>query len=209
MIEPYPLCWPDGYDRAVERYQSNFKMTANKARKHLLDEVYRLSGDDAPILSSNVPLRKKDGQMFADVANDELYDPGVAIYFKYNKQQVVFCCDEWLTPAENLRALGSSIEALRSLERWKCSGIMKRALKGFKALPPAQPGNQVQKTQVPVVGSEWWEILGVSKNTDRAVLDAAYKILVKKYHPDNQDTGNRSKFEQVQNAYEHAKKAIQ
>lgn len=120
MIEAFPLHWPVGYPRASVRTRSSFKVTADKARKELLREIERLSGDDEPIISSNVPLRR-DGGMYADVAGDDIKDPGVSIYFKYLGNQVSLACDNWLSPAENIRALSLTISSLRGLDRWKCS----------------------------------------------------------------------------------------
>ena len=42
----------------------------------------------------------------------------------------------------------------------------------------------------------YYELLEVDKNASKEVIDKAYKILVKKYHPDLQDESSKLKCEQ-------------
>lgn len=208
MPNAFPLEWPAGFDRSPKRETSAFKLSADKSRVHLLKEILALCGDRNPVISSNVPLRKKDGQMYAEVADDKLDDPGVAVYFMFNKKQVVLCCDAWLTPGENLRALGLTVEAMRGTDRWKASGILKRAFSGLKALPApsAAPGVQTTTSTTTGTGNEWWQILGVSPAAEPEIVKSAYRLLSKKYHPDSSGTADRDKLHQVQQAFEQAKK---
>lgn len=46
-----------------------------------------------------------------------------------------------------------------------------------------------------------YEILGVRENASEAVIEAAYRQLAKKYHPDSEE-GDREMFEKVRSAYE-------
>lgn len=52
----------------------------------------------------------------------------------------------------------------------------------------------------------YYELLEVDKNASKEVIDKAYKILVKKYHPDLQDESSKLKCEQkikeINEAYE-------
>lgn len=191
MYEAFPLQWPAGYDRAPKRQSSLFKTTPDKARKHLVKEIEALSGDKNPVISSNVPLRK-DGQMYADMASDQLKDPGVAIYFMYKDNQVTLACDNWLTPAENIRALGCTVEAMRGMDRWKCSDIIGRAFTGFTALPESSTGTDI------------WDILGLNvKPATKEEVTADYKEKVKIHHPDVPG-GNHERFVILQTAYKQA-----
>lgn len=46
----------------------------------------------------------------------------------------------------------------------------------------------------------------VSKNSDIEVIKSAYRDLIKKYHPDNPDSGNEQQFLKIQEAYAKALK---
>ncbi len=195
VYEAFPLQWPLGYERSENRLSSSFKITADKARKDLLNEVLLLSKDKNPVISSNVPLRKRDGQMYADVANDELEDPGVAIYFVMNGESRVLACDAWLTPAENIRALGLTINAMRGMDRWKCSEILKRTFSGFPSLP-----------EITTAETDIWLILGLNVKPENVEkVKEAYRSRLAIVHPDKPG-GSDAAFIQLQDAYNKALK---
>jgi curved DNA-binding protein CbpA len=47
-----------------------------------------------------------------------------------------------------------------------------------------------------------YEILQLSPNATADTIERVYRILAKRYHPDNQDSGDMSQFAEVQTAYE-------
>lgn len=47
-----------------------------------------------------------------------------------------------------------------------------------------------------------YQTLGILKNANLDEIKVAYRSLAKKYHPDNLQTGNREKFEKIQQAFE-------
>ena len=49
--------------------------------------------------------------------------------------------------------------------------------------------------------TDYYNTLGVDKNSDQAAIKAAYRQLAKKYHPDR-STGDEEKFKEVQHAYD-------
>lgn len=49
--------------------------------------------------------------------------------------------------------------------------------------------------------SDYYEALQVSPNADFETLERVYRLLAKRYHPDNQTTGNDGKFRTVMDAY--------
>jgi hypothetical protein len=48
---------------------------------------------------------------------------------------------------------------------------------------------------------DYYETLQLSPNADTDTIDRVYRILVRRYHPDNQDTGDAEKFNQVVHAH--------
>ena len=48
---------------------------------------------------------------------------------------------------------------------------------------------------------DYYEILQLSPNADEETISRVFRILVKRYHPDNGDTGNTKKFNEVMDAY--------
>jgi curved DNA-binding protein CbpA len=48
---------------------------------------------------------------------------------------------------------------------------------------------------------DYYELLQLSPNADDETISRVYRILVRRYHPDNQETGNPEKFTQIVKAY--------
>lgn len=166
----YPLAWPFGYPRAKSRRSSQFKVTFDKALSELADEIDRLGGTD-PILSTNIALRL-DGQLRRD--RIEPSDPGVAVYFTHKGKQKAFACDTYYTVRDNIRAIGKTIEALRSIERNGASHLLERALSAFDMLTAP--------------GKSWWDVLECRPDATRTVIEANFRRLARDRHPDNGGT---------------------
>jgi curved DNA-binding protein CbpA len=49
---------------------------------------------------------------------------------------------------------------------------------------------------------DFYEVLQLSPNASTETVERVYRMLAKRYHPDNQDTGDAARFAEVQNAYE-------
>lgn len=188
MKEAYPLCWPSGYQRTLQRINSRFKSSMDAAQRFLRMEIKRLDGDGL-IVSTNLRIRN-DGGLYADDLKKKIDDPGVAIYFKRKKKDISLCCDQYATVWENIYALGKGIEAMRGLERWGVSDFLDRAFTGFAALPES------------IAMSYWWMVLGIDRNADKETITNAWRQLVKLHHPDR--GGDATKFQEIQKAYEEA-----
>ncbi|MCB9359391.1 molecular chaperone DnaJ [Candidatus Woesearchaeota archaeon] len=50
------------------------------------------------------------------------------------------------------------------------------------------------------MSEDYYDLLGVSKNSTREEIKKAYKKLAKKYHPDNQETGDAERFKKINEA---------
>ena len=48
---------------------------------------------------------------------------------------------------------------------------------------------------------DYYETLQLSPHADAETIDRVFRILVKRYHPDNRDTGNSEKFSEVMEAH--------
>jgi hypothetical protein len=171
MTIAYPLQWPDGWPRAkaVDRKPARFQTTWAKTLDKLGKEV-RLLGGSPPIISSNVNLRR-DGFPYADMAQDRIPDPGVAVYFTMRNKPRVMARDAHPTMHENLHSLALTIEAMRAIERHGGSLMMERAFEGFASLPA--PGS-----------ASCWDILQVKPYASREEIEANYRRLARERHPD-------------------------
>src|SRR5438876_10322227 len=48
---------------------------------------------------------------------------------------------------------------------------------------------------------DYYEILQLNPNAEEETISRVFRILVKRYHPDNRDRGNTKKFNEVMDAY--------
>lgn len=189
-MDKFPLQWPTGYARTKNRKKSAFKTSGNNAQEGLAHEV-KLMGAHSLIVSTNIHVRN-DGMIYSDGLDRKIDDSGVAIYFKYKKQDIVMCCDQYLTVGENIHALAKSIEAIRGMERWGVSDFIERAFTGFTALPEGRIYN------LPAIKA-WYEILEIRENSSSDEIKNAYHQKSKTYHPDM--GGSAELFNQLTIAY--------
>lgn len=186
MIEAFPLQWPLGFPRTKHQQPARFDTSFAGARDAIVDEIKRFGGRNV-VISTDIPLRN-DGLPYASYKIPK--DCGVAVYFDFEKESVVFACDKWNRVEDNMQAIRKTIEAMRGLDRWGVSDMLKRAFTGFKALPE-QPA-----------GRKWWEVLGVEKDASPESIKTAYRVLLHHTHPDKGGTAER--FLEVQKAYREA-----
>ncbi len=188
----YPLCWPAGWPRtsANLRRESRFlRASSFAARAHSMDESRtELSNELARmgakkiVLSTNIQLRI-DGAPYSGRIRPS--DPGAAIYFELKGKPVSLACDKWLRVEDNVWAIAKHIEALRGQERWGV-GSIEQAFRGYMALPAIGESS----------ASDWWKTLGVPVNASADQVRKAYRILVKKHHPDR--NGDAEMFHRIQ-----------
>jgi DnaJ domain len=188
-ISRYPLAWPAGWPRTLKGRQrtGRFEVTLAKATKELCESIARMGGR-YPVISTNIAIRR-DGLPYSNQREPD--DRGVAVYFELGGKQRVFACDTFTTVAANVRAIGLTIEALRSIERYGASAMLERALSAFEALPPPL---------------DPWQILGIPRNADEAIIKVAHAALAKKHHPDN--GGSTARMAEINNARDMALEAL-
>lgn len=169
--QAYPLQWPDTMPRTPRREKSKFRSTLNAALKNVkcsLEGFGRDSGKPVTqiVLSSNCTLGvERPG------------DPGVAAWFLWDGDSRCIAVDRYLLPEENLQAIHHVIEARRVELRHGTLHLVRATMQGFKALPPP-PGEPAKKP--------WWDVLGLkaADRHSRDAIDAVYRELAKKMHPD-------------------------
>jgi hypothetical protein len=191
LLEAYPLTWPERQPRtpAHTRHHAAFKFELGRARDELLHELKLLRAKDI-VISSNVPTRR-DGLPYADAR--EPADPGVAVYFERKKTPFVLACDTYNRVKYNLRAVGVTIAALRSIERHGSTSMLEQAFTGFAALPPA---GRVEP---------WWEVLGVTADANEVTVRDAFRELARVHHPDV--GGDSARMARITEAFATAQKA--
>lgn len=190
----YPLCWPLGQPRTphFSRERGTFKGSPAMVREEMIAEIDRLLGvargytsRASIIISSNLPLRN-DGMPRAGSA--EPTDPGIAVYFDRKGKQVCFACDKYDRTWKNMRAITKTIEAMRGIERWGSKEMMDRAFTGFEALPAPGEGS----------GANAWKVLGIEPGSGTTAIEAAFRALAKKCHPDT--GGSAESWHRLQDA---------
>ncbi len=187
-VERYPLTWPTGQRRTPSRRDADFKVDFGRARDECLHSL-QLLGARSVILSTSVALRQ-DGLPYANMP--EPADPGVAVYFDRaipspteakpwatTLRPFVIACDTYRKVRWNLRAIGATVEALRSIQRHGASSMLEQAFTGFAALPAA--GHV----------APWWEVLGVSEDATAEQVRAAHRELAMLHHPDRGGDASR------------------
>ncbi|MGH8748803.1 MAG: J domain-containing protein [Burkholderiales bacterium] len=195
----FPLYWPLQYARTAPhaRRAARFLVDFVSARTDLLRELNLLGARDV-VLSSNVPIRR-DG--LPAVPDREPDDPGIAVYFTRrrgsngDRAPFVIACDQFTRVRWNLRAVGATLEALRSIERHGTTSMLEQAFSGFAQLPAAG------------AGKPWREVLGVPPGPFSAdTVRARLRELAREHHPDV--GGSSDRMVEITAAYEAAMREL-
>lgn len=193
MISAYPLQWPAHWPRTQHPLFSQFQTSLSEASTNLFRQL-ELMGATNIVINSNMQLRP-DGRPYA--RQQTIDDTGVAVYFTLNGEQQCIPCDKWMKLEENVQAIRKTVEALRGLERWGAKEMVNAAFRGFKALPE-------NVIVTPYTVRPWHEVLEVLPTASFDVIQAAYKRLLLRHHPDQ--GGDVVKFQELKQAYDQARK---
>jgi len=201
MPDAFPLQWPEGWKRTalLQRRRAPYKVTPDQAQREMIRSLTLLGADRRTIIvSSNVPVRQ-DGLPYANTRKPT--DVGVAVYWNTKAfGERVVACDKWDQVHANIRAIGLALEGMRAIERAGATQILERAFTAFGALPPAEA--------VPVT-RPWWEVFGLTQDVvgvlSLPMVEAKYRELAKKLHPDTFGTGSQEAFVELGVALEQAK----
>lgn len=182
-ISAYPLAWPATFPRAKYREDGRFKTALPNAIKNVQGSLRNFASDsgkklDGLVISSNVTL-----------GVDAPADPGVSVWFVWDGMQVCIPVDRYRTVASNLQAIHHIIEARRVELRHGTLALVRATFHGFMALPaPA--------------GREWWDVLGVPRNSSADEARAAFRRLASEHHPDK--GGDPARMAEINEAYRRA-----
>jgi len=188
-VTAYPLTWPAGWKRTTPytRKRARFgKQQGFSGRKQITvavatSEVYeqlRIMGfrDWNSILSTNLILRL-DG--YPRSGQSEPTDPGASIWWRKDDDQQfkVLAIDQYDRVADNIYAIGKTLEAMRGIERWGGGEILERTFTGFTALPSPE-----------MAGVGHYSVIGVEPGASAADKMSAYRRALSSAHPDKGGT---------------------
>lgn len=189
-----PLCWPQGWKRSISKESSRFgkwnkPVSIAKATDFVLEELRRMGIPDYNVIISTDLKLRNDGLPYSSQRDPN--DKGCSVWWKDGSKQMVLALDKYDRIADNLYAIGKTVEAMRGIERWGSGEILERTFTGFQALP--DPSNAT------VEG--WRQILDYYGN-DIKEANSAYKVARKKAHPDH--GGSSDQFYKVNEAWAKA-----
>jgi hypothetical protein len=181
-ITAYPLSWPPHFPRTKRRAPSRFNTPLTTALGNVQTSLMKFARDsqmliDQIVISSNVSL-----------GNDYPKDPGVAIWFRWDGQQVAIPVDKYSTVEANLQSIYHIIEARRIELRHGTLAIVRATFQGFMlAAPSSKP---------------WWEILEVHERASIEEIRSAYRKKAAINHPDR--GGDDTVMAQINEAWKQA-----
>lgn len=189
MSSEYPLQWPDNMPRTARPGPDKFSTSLSGSLANVKKSLALFATDSEHkveniVISSNVTLGSQRPK-----------DSGVAVYFSWNGLSTCIPVDRYAKVEANLQAIHHCIEAERVKLRHGGINLVQAAFRGYAALeaPDAETSR------------EWFKVLGVARNELRVNVEKEYKRLRGRFHTDNQETGNRAKYDEVQQAWQEYK----
>jgi len=212
---PYPLAWPEGWKRTLERNRKFSRFDGShfvRARDDIMKHLRLMNAVDG-VITSDLPV-KSNGMPYA---TGRAEDPGIAVWWIQPKigspgSERVIACDVYRTPGENLRAIELTLGAMRGIDRWGASDLVERAFSGFTALPPGS--GETINAQPVEVAIDWREYFDISASLETAtdwddlltIVRGRHKRRALVEHPDH--GGTREAFDKLNRALELAEAEI-
>lgn len=190
-VAPYPLFWPSGQKRTLNLARVN---NSNWGRPTWTQAVADLKAEleRSRIIDYQLSTGRQPGTGRED-------DPGAALWFMEHDgttwKLARLASDRYKTVPLNVKALAMTLTRLRQVADYGVysakdarQGAIYAALPSPDAPPP-----------------DWWLVLRISPDSPREIIDAAYKALARRAHPDC--GGSAAAFQELTDAYERAKEA--
>jgi hypothetical protein len=158
----------NGLSKRVRSYDRKTDLTVRDATKRLLEELERMGMErEDVVISTNIELRV-DGLPKSNRRAPD--DPGVAIYWRVDKNTRCMAIDRYDRVEDNLAAVAATLDAMRAIDRHGGATILDRAFMGFAALPAPE---------------SWWQVLGLKgPNATETEIKTAHRRLISEHHPD-------------------------
>lgn len=201
-ITASPLTWPEGWPRSKTQQSSRFgkwnkPVTIRKAVDLITDQLGMMNVPSWNIIISTDLELRNDGLPYSN--QKEPADKGASVWWrKANEgedERKVIALDHYDRIADNLYAIGKTVEAMRGIDRWGGGAILNRTFTGFTALPPPDADNQPS-----------WRVVLEYSGHDLNEANQIYKRLRKRYHPDT--GGSAKEFHILNKAWQQAEKEL-
>ncbi|HFD86900.1 MAG TPA: J domain-containing protein [Gammaproteobacteria bacterium] len=196
-ITASPLTWPEGWKRTKSPVRSRFgklnkPVTVSRATDFVLTELERMGIKSWNIIISTDLQLRNDGLPRSNQREPD--DHGAAVWWKDGDDQRVIALDKYDRIADNLYAIGKTIEAMRGIDRWGGGEILNRTFTGFTALPN------------PDAEENWRDVLGChgTEQEQPDYVRIRYMALRASQHPDR--GGSAEQFHRIQEAYKQAQR---
>lgn len=122
---------------------------------------------------------------------DQANEREAVVVFDFNGQRIRVVYDRLCCHRCNMRAIFKTLDALRLMYKRQMGDILINTVAQMLALPGAQYIDP-------------YEFMGVRPDADMDIVDAVYKSMAKKLHPDAPG-GTKEKMQQLNEAYERIK----
>jgi hypothetical protein len=206
LVKPI-VKWPGELTPSYKRQRSPFSALWGKTLVLLERELKHLRAKNVILQMAirDVDLRI-DGRIKANARPAE--HPGVIITFNSTHGPMSYWSDVYSDWGANVRAVALSLEALRAIDRY---GVNKQGsqYEGYKRLPPATESGAREPLTAEQGAKLIGEIVAAPPSTileSQTFFDFAYKRAAGRLHPDNRETGDESKFVELQEAAAAIKK---
>ena len=161
----------------------------------------RFSAKESTVKKELINTMRKIEATSLKISLDE-FNGTVDVVFDRNGKRYTKTCSKWENSLDNLRAIQLSIEYLyRAIEIYgidskeEFNDLFNQVFIGIEATPD---------DSVLMIGNStnWWEILGIKKESDKKEIKNAYKSMARIHHPDL--GGDIEQFKKIREAYDKA-----
>jgi len=106
--------------------------------------------------------------------------------------------DAWIIPLV-LCVVGTYVEPPQGAHFWALFRRMARSLR-VGAASPSSHSRAIKPMAVPNA-TDHYEVLQLSPRADQATIQRVFRLLAKRFHPDNHESGDADRFKQVMDAF--------
>lgn len=158
-------------DGSSYSYQSTKSLSVVDGLSRILESLNRMGVDRQDVIISTNVRTRLDGLPRSGEREPE--DSGAAVYWRETPNSPMRCMaiDRYTTVADNLAAIGATLEAMRAIERHGGAEILERAFTGFAALPASTEPH-------------WSEVLDLPEDASVDQIQTTFRSLARTAHPD-------------------------